>query len=156
MKRILAIVGAGLLAACSNSYESAALKVRYQPPRGVTLVEEKAGPPAVARFSSGLEIRSVAEAPPAVEEGRLEALYEGIARAAGLPERGAVVSARAGRIPAGPVVRFALKEEDSRSLVYLLSASQRFIVVSFTAPKARATTLETDFERSLASLRLKD
>lgn len=153
MNRILAILGAGLLAACANPYESAALKVRYQPPRGVTLVEEQAGPPAVARFSSGLEIRSVSKAPPAFEEGKLEALYQGIARAAGLSGSGAVLSARAGRIPAGPVVRFAVKEEDSRSLVYLLAASQRYLVVSLTAPKG---ALETDFERSLASLRLKD
>ncbi len=156
MNRFLALAAAGLVAACGNSYQSASLKVRYQPPRGVTLVEELPGPPAVARFSSGLEIRSVAEALPAVDDGRLEALYSGVARAAGLSGRGAILSARSGRIPAGPVVRFAVQEEGSRSLVYFLAGNGRYLVVSLTPPKARAAALETDFERSLASLRLQE
>ena len=156
MRRILAIIGAcGLLAACAGPYESAALKLQYEPPRGTTLVEEQAGPPAVARFTSGLEIRSVPETAPAIEEGNLEALYAQIANKAGLPARGVLATARPGRIPAGPVVRFSLKERGSRSLVYFLAAGERFLVLSLTSPEARAAAQETGFERSLASLRLR-
>jgi hypothetical protein len=156
MRRTFVALAVTLVAGCSNRFDSAIVKVRYQPPRGASLLEEQAGPPAVARFSSGLEIRSVQGAPPDVDEARLDALYPLVASKAGLAVEGALASARSGRIPAGSVVRFAVKGGGSRSVVYFLPAARRFLVLSLTSPEARAAAQETGFERSLGTLRLRD
>ncbi len=156
MRRIYVGLVVALVAACSNHYDSAVVKVRFQPPRGASLLDEQAGPPAVARFSSGLEIRSVLGAPPAVDEANLAALYPLITSRAGLAVEGSLASARSGQIPAGSVVRFAVKGGGSRSVVYFLPAAHRFVLVSLTSPEARAAAQETGFERSLGTLRLRD
>ncbi|MHB8879341.1 MAG: hypothetical protein ACYC8T_37070 [Myxococcaceae bacterium] len=140
------------LAGCSNTFESALLKVKYEPPRGVKLSGEETGPPAVARFTQGIELRSVPAAPPTVDEAHLEALLEEVRAASKLSAPGRMVSARTGTLSIGPVVRFEVKDRDSRSLVYFIPLEGRYLVASVTAPESRYGMLETQVERSLSTL----
>jgi len=137
---------------CTSGYDSAEMKVRYRPPRGVKLVEEQAGPPRVARFSSGLEIRSVASPPPAIEEGKLEALLQVVRPGS----EGEIISAREGSLDAGKVVRWTLKGDGARTLVYYVPRPTRYLVLSLSASEGRYADLENQFELSLASLRVSD
>jgi len=54
------------------------------------------------------------------------------------------------------VVRWTLKDGDSRSLVYFLPAGKRFLVLRLTSPEASSTTPENQFELSLGSLKLRE
>lgn len=146
-----AVAALGLIG-CSSEFESAEMKVRYHPPRGVKLVEEKAGPPRVAQFSSGFEIRAVESAPPAYQEDKLEDLLKVIAPDA----QGAIISARPGSLDAGKVVRWALKDEAGRTLVYFVPRSGRYLVLTLRASEGRYSQLENDLELSLASLHVRD
>ncbi len=140
------------LAGCSNEFDSAELKVRYRPPRGVKLVGEQPGPPRVARFSSGLEIRAVESAPPAYQDDKLEDLLAVVS-----PEAtGAIISARVGTLAAGKVVRWTLKDEAGRTLVYFVPRQSRYLVLSLRASEGRYADLENQLELSLASLRVRD
>lgn len=152
MKRLLALSALLMLAGCTRTYDSGELKVHYKPPRGVKLVEEQAGPPHLARFSSGLEIRSFDGEPVAIEEEKLEGLLAQIDPAA----TGSVISARIGTLPPGKAVRWTIKDGETRRLVYYLPAKGRYLVLSLSAPDARYMELETDLELSLASLRLRE
>ena len=149
----------GLLAfglGCSGTYESAAMKVRWELPRGVKLLEEQAGPPRVARFSDGVEIREVQAAPPAIEEGKLEELLPKIGAQAGVATTGNIISARLGDLPPGKVVRWTLKDGDKRGLVYFLPSGKRFLVISLMGAEGHYAQMENQFELSLSSLRVRD
>ena len=140
------------LVGCSSEFESDQMKLRYHPPHGVKLVGEEAGPPRVVRFSSGLEIRSFDAKPPAIEEDKLEALVQVVSPGAA----GAVISARLGSIDAGKVVRWTLKEEGKRTLVYFLPRPNRYLVISMTASESHYADLENQLELSLSSLKVHD
>ena len=146
-----ALATVGMLG-CSSQYESAEMKVRYHPPRGVKLLEEQAGPPRVARFSSGLEIRSVDGVPPEIQEDKLEPLLQAISP--GLS--GDIISARVGSLAAGKVVRWTLKDDGKRTLVYFVPRQARYLVLTMTAAEGRYGDLENQFELSLASLKVRD
>jgi hypothetical protein len=137
---------------CNGAYESAEMKLRYQPPHGVKLVEEQPGPPRVARFSSGFEIRSVDAAPPAIDPDKLDDLLPQVSPGM----TGSLISSRAGELAAGKVVRFTLKDADKRSLIYFLPLSKRYVVLTLTAPENRYAELETQLELSLSSLHVHD
>lgn len=139
------VVGLG----CSSTYESAEMKIRYQPPRGVKLVEEQPGPPRVARFTSGIEMRSVEAAPPEIDEDQLDALLSRLGAADGI-----VQSARVGTLRQHKTVRWAMRKGDKRSIIYFVPAGKRYLLLTLTAPASRFAALETRFERSLASLYL--
>lgn len=153
MSRWVVLVGL-LLAGCSNRFESAGMKVRYQPPRGVELSAESAGLPRVASFTGGIELRSVQASPPAIDEGALAPLFQTVTGAAGLQVPGTVTDSRLGSIPAGKVVRWAVRDAGSRSLVYFLPAGDRFLVLRLESPDAGADRRENQFELSLSSLKL--
>lgn len=150
----LPVLAASLLAlsACSNAYDSALLKVRYTPPSGMKLTSEVAGPPAVATFGQGLELRAVAGAAPAIDEAHFDALLDQLREGAKVAAPGRLSSARPGSLPVGAVVRFEVKGEGTRSLVYFVPLEGRYLVVSLTAPEARYGMLEAQVERSLSSL----
>ncbi|MBI5547390.1 MAG: hypothetical protein HY901_26200 [Deltaproteobacteria bacterium] len=145
---VLLVVGWG----CSGAYDSPEMKVRYQPPHGTRLLEEQPGPPRVARFSSGLEIRSVNAQPPAIEEGKLEALLAQVSPGI----KGDIINARMGTLDAGRVVRWSIKEAEGRTLIYYLPRTDRYLVLSLSAPDSRFATLESQFELSLATLKIRD
>jgi hypothetical protein len=138
---------------CSSAYESDVLALRYEPPRGVQLQEEVAGPPSVARFSSGLELWSAPVTVPTPSEATLRPLFDAAVRATGVTLKGTVQSSRAGNLPAGPVARYELKSPGERSLLYILPLQTRVLVVHLNAPEASYGPLEARVERSLASLR---
>ncbi|HEY3449509.1 MAG TPA: hypothetical protein VGK67_24360 [Myxococcales bacterium] len=146
-----AIAALGLIG-CSNEFESAEMKVRYHPPRGVKFVDEVPGPPRVAHFSSGLEIRSVDTPPPAYQEDKLEDLLKVVSPEAS----GAIISARPGSLDAGKVVRWTLKEEGRRTIVYFVPRTTRYLVISMSASEGRYSDAENQLELSLSSLRVKD
>ncbi len=153
MRRWVVLFGL-FLAGCSNRFESAEMKVRYQPPRGVELVGESAGPPRVASFTGGLELRSVQGQPPAIDEAGLAPLFQAVTRAAGLQVAGTVADSRLGSIPAGKVVRWSVRDGGQRSLIYYLPAGDRFLLLRLESPEAGADRRENQFELSLSSLKL--
>lgn len=137
---------------CSNRFDSEAMALKYHPPHGVDLVDEQAGPPRVARFSNGLEIRSIEGAAPAVQEDKLEDLLKVVSPGV----QGAIISARPGTIDAGQVVRWTIKEDAKRTLVYFVPRPKRYLVLTLTAPESRYSNLESQLELSLSSLKMKD
>jgi len=140
------------LSACSTSFDSALLKVRYVPPSGVKLSSEEAGPPAVARFSQGIELRMVTGPAPAIDEAHFDLLLDALRDGAKVAAPGKLVSARPGTLSIGAVVRLEVKGEGTRSLVYFIPLEGRYLVASLTAPEARYGMLEAQVERSLSSL----
>jgi hypothetical protein len=128
--------------------------IRYQPPRGFKLVSEVPGPPAVAVFSSDLEIRSIPAATTKIDAAPLAELLAETFAGAKMPAPGRIISAKTGTLPAGPVVRYELERPGERSLVYLIPDERRRVVVSFSASESRYRELATRVETSLASLRL--
>lgn len=145
----------GLLAAlgCSGEYRSELLAVRYTPPSGAKLLGEEAGPPKVARFSGGIELRSWSGPALPIDEAQPEWMVGTIAQAAGLEGDGAVLSAKVGSLPAGQVARFELKRGHKRTLLYYLPLEGRSLVATLSAPESQYGKLESRFERSLSSLR---
>jgi len=134
--------------ACSRRMESTALGLQYEPPPGMALSAEEPGPPAVARFEGGLELRSVEGAPP-----KLEAPPEEVLGAAGLAVPGTRVNATQGTLDAGPVARYEFQKGPSRTLVYFLPRPERFVLVLYTAPERDYGKGSLRVERSLSTLK---
>jgi hypothetical protein len=134
---------------CSSPVSSQALGLEYEPPSGVKFTSEEAGPPAVARFEGGLELRSVPGTPPP-----LEATPDVVLGAAGVPVPGTVMTHTPGSISAGPVARYEFKQGESRTLVYFLPRPDRFVLLTFTAPERDFGPRSGKVERSLSTLRL--
>lgn len=133
--------------ACSRPVESQALGIRYEPPSGMALRAEDAGPPAVARFEGGLELRSVPGAPPA-----LGAEPEVVLAAAGVAVPGRRLSADQGTLAAGPVARYEFQEGQVRTLVYFLPRLERFLLLLYSAPERDYGKGSARVERSLSTL----
>ena len=133
--------------ACSRRLESTSLGIRYEPPSGMALRTEEPGPPAVARFEGGLELRSVPGPPP-----RLEAGAEEVLGAAGVPVPGTRLNATQGTLPAGTVARYEFQQGGSRTLVYFLPRPDRFLLVLYTAPERDYGPGSARVERSLSTL----
>jgi len=134
---------------CSRGFTLRVLGVQYEPPSGMGLLAEEAGPPAVARFEKGLELRSVVGTPPTLEAGP-----EAVLAAAGLPVPGRLVQSSQGTLPAGPVARYELTRDGARTLVYFLPRKDGFVLVTFSAPERDYGALSARVERSLSTLRL--
>jgi hypothetical protein len=134
---------------CSRPVSSQALGLEYEPPSGIKFDSEEAGPPAVARFQGGLELRSVPGTPPP-----LEAAPEVVLGAAGVPVPGRVVNTSQGTLPAGSVARYELQRGGTRTLVYFLPRPDRFVLVTFTAPERDYGPRSARVELSLSTLRL--
>jgi hypothetical protein len=128
--------------------ESTALGLQYEPPPGMTLSAEEPGPPAVARFEGGLELRSVEGVPP-----KLEAPPEEVLGAAGLAVPGTRVNATQGTLDAGPVARYEFQKGPSRTLVYFLPRPERFVLVLYSAPERDYGKGSLKVERSLSTLK---
>jgi hypothetical protein len=134
--------------ACSRHLESNALGLRYEPPPGMALRAEEPGPPAVARFEGGLELRSVEGPSP-----RLDAAPEEVLGAAGVPVPGTRLTATQGTLDAGPVARYEFQQGTSRTLVYFLPRPERFVLVLYTAPERDYGKGSSRVERSLSTLK---
>ena len=151
----LVIAGLLTLAGCSRGYESDLLGLRFEPPASMKLQREEAGPPPVAFFSSGLELRSIPGKPPSVAESHLRQTLEELRSSSGVSLPGELVSARAGTLPAGTVARYELETENARTLVYVVPASDRYVLLTLTAPDSEYGRLQNQFERSLSTLTLR-
>ncbi|HEX8701434.1 MAG TPA: hypothetical protein VF815_21585 [Myxococcaceae bacterium] len=145
----LSLLALLLAVGCSRPVSSQTLGLEYEPPSGVTLSSEQPGPPAVARFEGGLELRSVPGTPPA-----LDASPEAVLAAAGLSVPGKVVNSAQGTLTAGPVGRYEFKQGDTWTLVYFLPRPERFVLVTFSAPSQDYGKRSARVERSLSTLKL--
>jgi hypothetical protein len=122
----------------------------------VKVVEEGPGPPAVARFTGGVELRSVSSPLPDLDPRQVEDLLPHVVQEGKLAFPGArLVSAKVGSLPVGPVARFDLKGEQDRVLLYVIPDGERFLVIWLTVPAGDDGRREARFERSLASLSFK-
>jgi hypothetical protein len=149
------LAGVLALTGCSRTYDSELLGLKYEPPRGFDFLEEKPGPPRLARFSKGLELLSADTALPAVEEAHLADILQKAWRSSGMPaEPGNVISSRVGTLHSAPVARYALHDGGSRTLLYVVPRGASFLMVRFTSSDAGYAQLESLVERSLGSLRL--
>ncbi len=144
-----------LVAGCSREYESQLLGIRYEPPPSMKFEREEAGPPPVAHFRGGLEIRSIPGTPPPVAEPQLRQTLETLRSTPGLKLQGELVTARAGTLPAGEVARYELSTKGARTLVYVVPAKDRTILLTLTAPDSDYGRLQNQFERSLSTLTLR-
>lgn len=138
-----------LAVGCARTVSTEALGLEYEPPSGVKLSATEAGPPAVARFEGGVELRSVPGAPPA-----LGAAPEAVLSAAGVPVPGKLLSSTQGTLPAGPVARYEYQQGDARTLVYFLPRADRFVLLTFTAPERDYGPRSAKVELSLSTLKL--
>ncbi|MET0403316.1 MAG: hypothetical protein ABW123_12970 [Cystobacter sp.] len=138
----------GCATGCSRKLESSVLGLQYEPPPGMALRSEQAGPPAVAAFDGGLEVRSVEGAPP-----RLDVEPEEVLTRAGLTVPGRRLNLTQGTLPAGPVARSEFQQGSSRTLVYLLPREDRFVLVVYTAPERDYGPGSARVERSLSTLK---
>lgn len=145
----LSLLALLLVVGCSRPFSSQALGLEYAPPSGVTFDAEEAGPPAVARFKGGLELRSVPGTPPP-----LEAAPEVVLGAAGVPVPGRGVNRSQGTLPVGPVARYEFQQGEVRTLVYFLPRPDRFVLVTFTAPERDYGPRSAKVELSLSTLKL--
>lgn len=143
------------LAACSSGYQSEALGLEWKPPTPFRLEAEQAGPPPVARFAPGLELRRVELKLPAPSAETVNATLEQIREAAAIPAGVTLISARAGSIPAGPVARYELKLRSDRLLVYVLPTADAVVLLTMRADEAQFGKRQNAFERSLATLKLR-
>ncbi|MCY1075329.1 hypothetical protein [Archangium lansingense] len=133
--------------ACSRKTELNTLGLQYEPPSGMALLTVEPGPPAVARFEGGLELRSVEGSTP-----KVTAPPEGILASAGVPIPGKRLNSTDGTLPAGPVARYEFQQGTSRTLMYLLPLENRFVLVLYTAPERDYGPGSARVERSLSTL----
>lgn len=138
-----------LVLGCSGPVTAQAVGVTYEPASGVKFLAEEAGPPAVARFEGGLELRSVPGTPPALEAGP-----EAVLGAAGVPVPGSLLHTSQGTLPAGPVARYEFKQGGARTFMYFLPRPDRFVLITFTAPEQDYGPRASRVERSLSTLKL--
>lgn len=135
---------------CSRSISSQELGVQYEPPSGMSLGSVEAGPPALARFKGGLELRAVRGVPPALDAGP-----EVVLGAAGLTVPGRLLQGSEGTLPAGPVARYEFTQSGgARTLVYFVPRKDGFVLVTFSASERDYGALSARVERSLSSLRM--
>ena len=154
MHRRLAVAVAVVCLAVSgckpDKYE--ANGVSWKLPRGVALESETpaAGTKASAQFSGGVLLRTYAleGMPTEADEGHLEDIAKKM-----LPANMTPISKRGGTLPAGKVARFVWQESGNRTLLYYLPTKTQIVVVSITAPEARFSSLENQFDLSLGSLK---
>lgn len=151
----LVVLAAILLCGCSKPYQSDRLALTYEPPSGFEFIGEDAGPPAVARFGGGLEIRSVPQSLSPTDVAP-ERILEQALEAAQVPSGGKVLTAREGSIGSAHVLRYTLKGNGRRSLLYVVPRPSRFLLVLLTAPEDTYGSAEIKVERSLGSLKLRD
>lgn len=153
MRRLFLVLLA--TASCtSNEYTEGALGLRWKPPPGVELQgETKDGDVTTAKFSGGVEVRSVAGAPPEINSD-LDKLKGLLVSGAHLALTGEVRSGRAGTIPAGPTVRWEMFSGDDRSLIYYVPGKDRYVLLTMTAPAGQFNKRSDKMELSLGSLKL--
>lgn len=143
-----------VMGCASNEYNEGALAMKWKPPPGVELQgESKEGNVTTAKFSGGVEVLSIAEAPPAIE-GDLDKLKAALMSGSKLPVKGELRSGRAGTIPAGKTVRWEMFSGDDKSLIYYVPAKDRYVLLTLTAPASQFNKRSDKLEMSLGSLRL--
>ncbi|WP_232293533.1 hypothetical protein [Stigmatella aurantiaca] len=148
-RSVLAVFPVLLALGCSRPLTSEALALQYEPPSGVRFTSEEAGPPAVAHFEGGLELRSV----PGTAL-TLETPAEEVFRLAGVPLPGKAVQQARGTLPAGAVARYEFLKGNVRTLVYVLPRPDRFVLITFSASEQDYGPRSSRVERSLSTLKL--
>ena len=146
-----------LLAAASctsNEYSEGALALKWKPPPGVELQgETKDGNVTTAKFTGGVEVRSVTGTPPEINAD-LDKLKELLVSGAKLALPGEARSGKAGTIPAGPTVRWEMFSGDDRSLIYYVPGKDRYVLLTMTAPASQFNKRSDKMELSMGSLKL--
>lgn len=151
--QMLAVVALAFVA-CADEYHSTTMQLQLQPPRGSALVEERDGPPRLARFSNGLEIYSVQKQPMTIDSGRLDQLLEQAAEGAGVGVAGDIVTSRSGDRQTGPAAQWVLRERDTRTIVYYLMGNGRYVLVVQRCPEAQFADAAIQLELAVGSIRL--
>ena len=151
--RVWIAVAALALTGCSSSeVKSAAHRLSWKPPRGVTLAAET---PAGLTFSGGVELHSVDGTPaPLGDEGQLDSLLLTALAGAKVEPLAKRLSGRLGSIPAGKVARWVMAGGGQRALHYYLPLKARYLLVSMTASEEAFGTRESQLDLSLSSLKI--
>ena len=140
-------------ACTSNAYTEGALNLTWKPPQGVALqAESTEGKVTTARFSGGVEVHSVAEAPPPVGTD-LDGLKATLLANAKMEMPGEVKMGRSGTVPAGPSVRWEMAAGSDRSLLYFVGGTDRYVLISLNAPATSFSRKSDKLELSMASLK---
>jgi hypothetical protein len=141
---------------CSSyEYKDEEMGMRWKPPAGVKLEStSKEGDVIVARFTGGVEVRRV-NAPAVSGADGLDALKTTILAASKATAVGKVKNAKDGTVPAGPVARWELTTRDDHTLLYYMSATDHYFVMTLTAPEDGFYKRSDKFELSMSSLKLK-
>lgn len=148
------MLGLLIMGCSSNQYADGALALKWQLPPGVKLESEGTeGNITTARFSGGVEVRSVTAAP-LPTEGDLDALRTALVAGSKMTVSGETRSGRSGTIPAGKTVRWEMGTEAERSLLYYVAGKDRYVLISLVAPSAVFSRRSDKLELSMSSLRL--
>jgi len=138
------------LAACSSEKKLPQVHASYEAPNGFSFVGEQGGPPPRATFAPGLSLTRFSKPLPS---GDADAVAAALPELAGLGGGWAVLNARAGTLPVGPVVRVELQKGSDRALHYVIPRAQGFLDLAFTAPESSYGPLEAKVEMSLSHLK---
>lgn len=156
MKSLLcAMAVAALLCGCSRELHAKEVGFAFEPPKTMKLRSEVKGPPAIATFENGLEIRSVTGTLPGLAAGELLPVLAQVKQEAKLELPQTVSSLKGGSIPAGPVARFELKDERTHALLYVVQGEGRYLTVLLTAPKREFDARVNLLERAMSSLQFR-
>jgi hypothetical protein len=144
-----------LLVGCtSHEYSAGPLGLHWKLPAGVHLESEQTeGPLTSARFSNGVEVRSVAAAPLPVSTD-LEVLRQALLAATGLAPRGDVRVGRVGSIANGPVAYWELASSADRTMLYYVPGQERYVVISLVASAGTFDRKSNQLVLSLSTLKL--
>jgi hypothetical protein len=153
--RRLVLAGCLPLVACSRKYESDALDLAWVPPSGVRLVAETPGPPARAAFEGGIAWYAVPGPAASLDESALQATLQAVADGARASVSGKLVSARVGSLAVGPVARYELSADESRTLAYVIPRSRDTVLLVLSAESASYGRTSANLEASLSTLRWK-
>ena len=153
MRRAFTLAAVLVLIGCKgDEVKSSAHRLSLKPPRGVTLTTET---PEGLSFSGGVEVRSVAGAPPALgEEGQLDSLLLTALAGAKVQPLDKRISGRLGDIPAGKVARWVMAGHGQRALHYYLPLQGRYLLISMTTSESAFGARESQLDLSLSSLKI--
>ena len=108
-----------------------------------------------ARFSGGVEVRSVTAAP-LPTEGDLDALKATLMTGAKMTMNGATRNGRSGPFPpARPSAGSSTPPAEIRSLLYYVPGKDRYVLISLVAPSAQFNRRSDKLELSMGTLKLK-
>src|SRR5205823_4008200 len=111
------------------------------------------GAVTTAKFSGGVEVRSVAAAGPSTT-GDLDQLKTALIAGSKMVVPGEVRMGRAGSIPNGPAVRWEMQDSANRSILYYVPGKTRYVMISLTAHGSDFDHKADKLELSMSTLHL--